>query len=414
MKNTRLKPSTQSSFQLHPHSIKYLNNGHVWVTKDRFSENFPNELCLIGGGSEKGKPKWIFINDNLHPQVKARKWSEYSNSKIKQANFWNVFEERLETSINFREVQKIYEERSNYYLCFGEADQIPGLFIQKLGELILIQSYCNYWKYYQKIVFNIVKRVTQKTYPMEAFGYYFQSRNKNKKIQLDFFNYKNQIEYKASPKSFTIKEFDLKYECSLGNTYDFGIYTDMSYIRKKVGELIQEETTVLNLYCYTGAYSVMSLKKGANEVHSVDLSEKYLEVLKRNVSDNNLDQSKHFCHQKDVITSVDEFAKQRKNFGLIICDPPSASSDGKKMSSALKNYNELLPKISKLAKPGGHIVIFVNTHTVNWNKFEKVISPLAEKLGLEKQRRFNLGQDCRSLKGFQEGDYLKGLLFIKK
>jgi len=412
--NHRQKSPKPQTFELHPHSIKYLNAGHVWVTKDRFTELFPNELCLIGGGKEKDSPKWIFINDPHHPQVKARRWSEFSNSKIKQSNFWFVFEERLSKAVNFRNVQKLHEERENFYLCFGEADEIPGLFIQKLGEVILIQSYCNYWKYFEKIVLNIVKRVLQHKYPMEPLQYYFQSRNKNQKIQLDHFNYKNEIEYKTPQKDFKVKEYGIHYHCSLGRSYDVGVYTDMSYIRKKVGELINENTNVLNLYSYTGAYSLYALKKGAPEVHSVDLSEKYLSILDQNIKVNELDETKHKTINADVLSAVNDYTKTNKTFDLIICDPPSASSDGKKVTSALKNYEELLPKLVKITSTDGHLAIFLNTHTVNWNKFEKAIMPIAEKLKLTKMRRFNLGEDCKSLKGFQEGDYLKGILFKRK
>ena len=169
------KKNTPQSFKLHPHSIKYINAGHPWVTKDRFTEAFPDKTCLNGAGKAASAPHWILINDTDHPQIKARVWGPYSNSKIKDTNFWNHFEERLVKSIKFREVQKLSEERDNYYLCFGESDYVPGLFIQKLGEIILVQSYCNYWKYYEKIVLNIVERVCQQSYPMQPLKYFFQA-----------------------------------------------------------------------------------------------------------------------------------------------------------------------------------------------------------------------------------------------
>ena len=121
--------------------------------KDKYTAAFPDKTKLIGAGKDAKSPYWILINDPDHPQVKARVWGPYSNSKIKDSTFWDYFEQRLEKSIEFREVQKISEDRDNYYLCFGEADQIPGLFIQKLGEIILIQSYCNYWRYFEKNCF---------------------------------------------------------------------------------------------------------------------------------------------------------------------------------------------------------------------------------------------------------------------
>ena len=411
--NNSNRSNKTESFELHPHSIKYINAGHPWVTKDKFTEAFPEKTLLIGAGKDAKSPHWILINDPDHPQIKARVWGPYSNSKIKDSTFWDYFEQRLEKSIEFREVQKLSEERENYYLCFGEADQIPGLFIQKLGEIILIQSYCHYWRYFEKIVFNIVERVCQRTYPMQPLKYYFQARNKNQKVQLDHLNYKKDLIKNAGGIDFIVKEFGIKYNCFLGKSYDLGIYTDMSFIREKVCELIHENSKVLNLYSYTGAYSLAALKKGAKEVHSVDLSEKYLEILERNIELNEFQNLAHTTHQSDVAQKLDELNSDGLKFDLIICDPPSASSDGNKVTNALKAYEDLIPKMQKLLVEKGKMAIFLNTHTINWNKFEKTILPLTEKYKLKKLRRFNFGKDCRTLKGFHEGDYLKGLLLEK-
>ena len=412
--NTKNQRSNKAeSFQLHPHSVKYINAGHPWVTKDKYTAAFPDKTKLIGAGKDAKSPYWILINDPDHPQVKARVWGPYSNSKIKDSTFWDYFEQRLEKSIEFREVQKISEDRDNYYLCFGEADQIPGLFIQKLGEIILIQSYCNYWRYFEKIVFSIVERVCQRTYPMEPLKYYFQARNKNQNVQLDHLNYKKELIRNAPEVDFEINEFGIKYKCFLGKSYDFGIYTDMSFIREKVSELIDETTTVLNLYSYTGAYSLAALNKGAKEVHSVDLSEKYLKILNENIKLNNLPEASHITHQSDVSKKLEEFISEGKKFDLIICDPPSASSDGKRITNALRTYEQTIPQMKKILSESGKMAIFLNTHTVNWNKYEKTIIPIAEKNGLKKLRRYNFGKDCRTLKGFHEGDYLKGILFKK-
>ena len=130
-------------------------------------------------------------------------------------------------------------------------------------------------------------------------------------------------------------------------------------------------------------------------------------MLHQNICLNDFSNKTHLAYQKDVLSTIDQFIKDKISFDFIICDPPSASSDGKRVTSALKNYDELLPKLSKLLNPNGQVVAFLNTHTINWNKFEKQMVSLAQKSKLKKMRRFNLGEDCRSLKGFQEGDYLK-------
>jgi 23S rRNA (cytosine1962-C5)-methyltransferase len=103
-------------------------------------------------------------------------------------------------------------------------------------------------------------------------------------------------------------------------------------------------------------------------------------------------------------------------FDLIVCDPPSSSSDGEKRTSAIKTYKDLLEKMDKVLSPGGKIVAFLNTHQVTQDKFDRVLKDyLSElKLNYKMSTRLQLGQDCPTLKGFPEGSYLKGIILEKQ
>ena len=76
-------------------------------------------------------------------------------------NFWNEFKRRLEEAVQFRIDLQLAEERENYYLLFGEGDHIPGLFIQKINNVILTQIYCNFWKANDRNCFQVVRNVIQ-------------------------------------------------------------------------------------------------------------------------------------------------------------------------------------------------------------------------------------------------------------
>jgi 23S rRNA (cytosine1962-C5)-methyltransferase len=106
---------------------------------------------------------------------------------------------------------------------------------------------------------------------------------------------------------------------------------------------------------------------------------------------------------------------EKMKFEVIICDPPSASSDGNKFSSAIKSYESLLPQMLELLDTEkGKIFAFLNTHTISWNKFEEKLKSIIENSKFKNQvnigKRFKLSEDCVPLKGFHEGDYLKGFL----
>ena len=357
MKNIR-KTTKTTFFDIHPQSIKHLSLGHPWITKDSFTEKFPRKPGLIATTSKDRKSSWIFIGDPEHKSVKARYWSEYSNARIKKHNFWNEFETRLNNAVTFREELKLLDERENFYIVFGEADLIPGLFIQRLGDVLLIQSYCNFWDASSKILFSILKKYFTEKYPMKAFKYFFQSRNKKQKIIIQEFDYKNDFIILNKPFDLLCSEFGIQYSLNLGRSYDIGIYTDMSSIRKKIGDLFQPNQSLLNLYSYTGAFSTFALNKKLKTVHSVDLSQKYLDILNSNIESNDLPSTNH----RSICASVEEYLKTAKKENIkydhIICDPPSSSTDGKKTTNALKNYEQLIPLMNKVIEKHGHLHVF--------------------------------------------------------
>jgi 23S rRNA (cytosine1962-C5)-methyltransferase len=241
---------------------------------------------------------------------------------------------------------------------------------------------------------------------------WFQDRNLGRAAKFD--------RYALSGKKRTLKdqnvllqEFGTTYKCKINANYDLGLYTDMAPFRKKIGTEFSEKK-VLNLYSYTGAYSLHALRMGASEVVSVDLSQDYLNWLQENLELNpDLDKSKHQSLCLSVDKAIKQFEKQKSQFDWIICDPPSASSDGKKMSNALKNYEGLLPKmINLLNGEKGKIALFLNTHQVSPKKFRTDIEAILEQdqRGFSILSTFKNLEDGQSLPSFPEGHHLKGFV----
>ena len=191
----------------------------------------------------------------------------------------------------------------------------------------------------------------------------------------------------------------------------------MSSIRYVLKSSVKEGSKVLNLFSYTGAFSLWSLKLGATDVISVDLSPKYIEWLQQNIGLNpDLDSTKHEALVMSVEDAIARLKSEGRKFDLIICDPPSSSSDGEKRTSAIKNYKDLLLKMDAILEPKGKLVVFLNTHQVTAHKFDKTMQDYLNELKLNYKitSRLTLGQDCPTLKGFPEGSYLKGLVLEKQ
>jgi 23S rRNA (cytosine1962-C5)-methyltransferase len=394
-----------SKVLLHPATIKHLSNGHFWVTEDSFTKKFPtNDLFLIGLDSKTKKEVGLFIQDTKHKNVKARFFSKETNIDI---DF--EIKNRIISAIEKRQKLNLINERENILLVNAEADMLPGLLIILLKDQILIQFYALYWNKFEKIIIESLKIALEKSYPnLKIADFWIQERTFDQKKTIRSLNNSPMPE-------FVLNEFGIKYKMKINAYYDYGIYTDMSAIRKSLRPFIENKRNVLNLFCYTGAYSLYAMSLNAQKVTSVDLSDKYLSWLEENIHLNSeLDIKKHISVNSSVEKALDKFIADEVKFDFILSDPPSSSSDGEKRDNAFNAYEKLLPKLLDVLTIDGSLVVFLNTHQISWTKFEEKLkliisnTPFKDKVIVGK--RFKLGEDYLPSKGFHEGDYLKGFL----
>ena len=395
---------------LHPASCKYLKLGHPWITLDSYSMRFPkNSFFMVGVDDRNRQEVALLINDPEHKNVKARLWSLNPEDWSKPIDFKNDLEKRIKDALEKRKTTIYSMERENFYLINGESDFLPGLLVLKLKDQIIIQYYALFWKKVENELLTILQDQMKNIFPETTINdFWIQERNFNQS--------KSMRSIKGSMASdFILNEYGINYQIRLNEHYDLGIYTDMSALRAQIKPYIQNAGSLLNLYSYTGAFSLFALKLGALNVVSVDLSLKYLAWLDENIILNpllNKDHHTSLCMPSDK--ALLKLITENKKFEVVICDPPSASSDGQVTSSALKSYEKLLPLMLKLLDKKGMIFVFLNTHTVSWNKFEEKLQQIISTSEFAKQinigKRFKLSDDCQPLKGFHEGDYLKGIL----
>ena len=380
---------------LHPQTVKHLKKGHPWITQDNFSDKFPDDFLIK---YSKNNNSSIFINDKNHKKVKARLWAN-----VKSTSKLNCFENDIEFRLKMAiEKRKKKFRRDNFYLCFGEADLLPGLFIQQLGKNILIQTQCKFWENFQENIINIIKNTI-----LDMDNFWWQDRSTKK----SFPHLVKNNQKITGNEHYVIKEFGVKLAIFLGASYDHGIYTDMAAIRNKLIPLIRGQS-LLNLYCYTGIFSLHALQQGFTKVKSVDISHKYLTQLEENILLNNFDLNNHESIEGDSLSVLQKIIKDNQKFDFVICDPPTASSDGKKLTNTFEVYPTLLSKIYKTLNHNGLALLALNTHQIGIKKFEEMIIKNSPK-DIQVIERFKLSDDCPTLPYFPEGNYLKVIL-IKK
>lgn len=395
-------------------SIKLIKAGHPWVTLDKFSEKFhPKEKFIVA--ANRKKPFCLLIHDPTHKDVKARVWATSGKFQQMMKNFKNDLLVRIRKATKARFEKKYLDKRNHFYLVFGENDNIPGLFIRYIDGEILIEFYMEFWRPYQDfIVQNTIKIVNEVFKPeedIEIENVWIQYRSLNKEVA-------KCLDPNTTFRRVDVKEYDVNYKVYLGKHYDTGIYTDMAAIRERLKPQFKKSKSLLNLYSYTGAFSLFGMAQGIEKVTSVDLSEKYIEWLEENIDLNkDFKKESHTSMAMSTMEALRELKGKEEKFDFIISDPPSSSSDGNRVSNAIGDYKETLPLMFDLMSPEGQILVFLNTHKISMDKFKNKIKNIIHKnkLPLYLAHNVYLSDDCPYRKGFPEGSYLKGItLKLKK
>lgn len=198
-----------------------------------------------------------------------------------------------------------------------------------------------------------------------------------------------------------------------GTVKDIGIFPDMREIRRYL-EPHWPQQRVLNLFAYTGFFSVCAAAKGAAEVVSVDLSEKYLALAQENFRLNDLPVAPENFLAEDSFKVLDRFRRQKRFFDRVIADPPGHShSDGGAWSGE-KDYPRLVAACLNVLAPGGWLIACSNLGSISPKTFQGFLEEGAKKAG----RRILLiheggaAPDFPAALDFPEGRYLKAWVCV--
>lgn len=164
---------------------------------------------------------------------------------------------------------------------------------------------------------------------------------------------------------------------------------------------------VLDLFSYTGAFSVYALKGGAQKVTSVDISRKALDVLQKNLQKNRLDSE---IHCQDAFSYL--HIVKKAEFDFIISDPPAFAKRPSEVASAKRGYRELHRQILSKIAPEGYLATFSCSQAVSPELFRETLYHAASQVGREVQilHFFHAAEDHPVSIYFPEGEYLKGFL----
>ena len=188
-----------------------------------------------------------------------------------------------------------------------------------------------------------------------------------------------------------------------------GFFLDQRENRAHVGRLAKGRT-VLNLFCYTGGFSIYALQAGAVHVDSVDSSRKAMDMVDRNVALNGFTPDRHTSYCADAIEFLRDVPEGK--YDLMIVDPPAFAKHRGALKNALRAYQRLNAAVIAKVAPGGFVFTFSCSQVVDREAFALAVFSAAAQTGRSVRilDRLNQPADHSVNMYHPEGEYLKGLL----
>ena len=166
-----------------------------------------------------------------------------------------------------------------------------------------------------------------------------------------------------------IKEYDVYYKINLSDYLDTGIFLDHRSTRKIFSKLVKNKKRLLNLFSYTGAFSLVAAKNGVEFTTSVDMSNTYCDWAKENILLNQFNPYKHIVIRENVFFFLENIQSKNWKFDFIVIDPPTVSRSKKMLNKfdIQRDYPYLINKSSEYLNEDGQILFSTNYRKFKFN-----------------------------------------------
>ena len=329
-------------------------------------------------------------------QIRARIWSWNPDERIDKEFFHN----RLDRSISYRD--RIGYDFPMRRLVHGESDGIPGLIVDQYGDYLVIQilsAGIEFWKE------EIIRQLAGLVNPA---GIYERSDVEVRK--LEGLEKRTGVCYGTVPDSLlNIHQDGMDYWINIRKGHKTGAYLDQRLNRDWVGRQ-STGLSVLDCFSYSGGFSMQALRNGAASATLVDDSGDALELARKHLQDNKLDQREVEYQEGDVFKVLRGYRDRGRKFDMIILDPPKFAPTASHAQRAARGYKDINLLAMKLLNPGGLLATFSCSGGISRDFFLRILSGAALDAGVNARIQSHMGQsmDHSVNLSFPEGTYLKG------
>lgn len=388
---------------LQPSRERSLALRHPWI--------FDGAVARVEGDPEPGDTVAVRAHDG---RWLAR--AAYSPSSRIRARVWSFDpDDAIDEAFIAGRVARAAAARAGMFndahdaarLIHGESDGLPGVVADRYGATVVLQISSVAGERWRDALVSALAAL-----PGVACVY---ERSDAEVRALEGLAARSAVAHGALPGEVAIVEDGIAYGVDVVAGQKTGLYLDQRDNRRLVREIARDRR-VLNVFCYTGGFSLAALAGGAAGVTSIDSAGEALAQARRNVSRNpQLAASRNEWIEADAFVDLRRLRNGGASFDLIVLDPPKFAPTAAHAQRAARAYKDVNLLALKLLAPGGLLVTFSCSGGVSADLFQKIVAGAALDAAADAQivRRLGASADHPVALNFPEGEYLKGLLLRK-
>jgi len=377
-----------------------LLRGHPWVFSGAIAgmKGQPSDGDIVLAKDSRGQPLALgFFNGRT--DISFRVLTRDCNQAV-DAAFWN---ERVQAALELR--RRLVNAKTNAYrLMNAEGDGCPGLIVDVYDDTQVISvTTAGMEKQKQNILDALIAH-------LKPARIYEQSAGRSRGLE-GLQDSRGFIYGDDQRGAVRIMENGYSFDVDFIGGQKTGFFLDQRGSREKLGALSRDRT-VLNCFCYTGAFSVYAAAGGAKKVFSLDISKSACAAASEHLRLNGLSMVDHPVIETDVFQYLRDL---REHFDLIVLDPPAFAKTKRDVPKASRGYKEINLQAMKHLARGGMLATFSCSNFIEEDLFYKIVQGAARdaQSDLQLLDRFSAGPDHPLALGHPEGRYLKGLLVRK-
>ena len=345
---------------------------------------------------------WASFSPNS--MIRLRAWSFDEQERIDAA----FFQRRIEAALAVRARLPIASDAVR--LFHGEADGLPGLIVDRYRDTLVAQFLSTGTERWKAVIADQLLAAT-------GLSRLYERSDASVRTLEGLAPVTGWLRGEGET-AITIAEHAWQLSLDVAEGHKTGYYLDQRDNRKKFAELVRHYgcQSVLNCYSYTGGFSVAALAGGASEVISVDSSAPALARASAHVALNGFEAGRHQALDADVNQTLRDLLKAGRSFDAIVLDPPKFAPTAAHAERAARAYKDINRLGLMLLKPGGLLFTFSCSGGVGPELFHKIVAGAGMDAGVDGfiLDRVGAAPDHPQTICFPEGEYLKGLLILKR